>query len=197
MSASNPLRASPHIHALLNRLHNLSIAEESTSSAALAAIRPLRVQDPEAGNTALHNLMLDKFVTLDKEKCEFVYQLALAIGAKTIVEVGTSFGVSTVYLALAIGENAPQNGKVIATEIEAKKAARAREHWKEAGEHVSKYIELREGDLRETLKTGLEEVDLVLMDSEQLFFFFSFYPLLCILTGLCPLQSGQPLLYQP
>ncbi|MCJ1470535.1 hypothetical protein MMC07_009181 [Pseudocyphellaria aurata] len=163
-SNANPLQVPPHIHALLNRLHNLSTAEESTSSTAIAAIRPLRSQDAEAGNVALHNLMIDKFVALDKDKCEFVYQLALAIGAKTIVEVGTSFGVSTVYLALAVGENAPQGGKVIATEIEAKKAARAREHWTEAGEQVSKYIELREGDFRETLKTNLEEVDLVLID---------------------------------
>lgn len=195
MSTSTPVRAPPHINALLNRLHSLSVTEQSELSAAVAAIAPLRMRDPEAGNTALHNLMIDKFVALDKVKSEFVYQVALATGAKTIVEVGTSFGVSTMYLALAVGENAPQGGKVIGTEIEAKKAARAREHWKEAGERVSEYIELREGDFRETLKTGLEEVDLVLLDSEFLFPFSFYYPL-CMLTGLCALQSGQHWLYQ-
>jgi predicted O-methyltransferase YrrM len=123
--------------------------------------------------------MRDKFVALERDKCEFIYLLARAMGVKNVVEAGTSFGVSTIYLALAVGQNVARGdrkvgGKVIATEKESSKAARAREHWKEAGEEVERWIELREGDLLETLKVeeGIpEEVDMLLLDSGSFFLY--------------------------
>lgn len=112
--------------------------------------------------------MRDKFIALDQDKCQFVYQLARAIGARNIAEIGTSFGVSTIYLALAVGSNLDRfggEGKVIATEKEHTKAERARQHWKEAGDDlVTRHIDLREGDLLETLKNGIPQLDLVLID---------------------------------
>ena len=88
--------------------------------------------------------MRDKFVALEQDKCQFMYLLARSINAKNIVEAGTSFGVSTMYLALAVGQNVTEarakgeivSGKVVATEKEASKAVRAREHWSEAGVQV-------------------------------------------------------------
>ncbi len=72
---------------------------------------------------------------------------------------------STIYLALAVGQNG--GGKVIATENESVKAARAKGHWRRAGAEVEQWIELREGDLRETLKVDLPQtVDALLLDSE-------------------------------
>lgn len=114
--------------------------------------------------------MLDKFVSLEEDKCQLTYLLARSIGARNIVEAGTSFGVSTIYLALAVGQNTGpgEAGKVIATEKEPTKAERARKHWKEAGDEVEPWIELRVGDLRETLKVeeGMpEEIDMLLLDS--------------------------------
>ncbi|KAI8719629.1 hypothetical protein NCS52_00744100 [Fusarium sp. LHS14.1] len=92
---------------------------------------------------------LDKFVALDPDKCAFVYLLLRSMQARYVVEAGTSFG----------------PGKVIATENEATKAVRAREHWGAAGDDIEKFIELREGDLRETLKTDLpEQIDFLLLD---------------------------------
>ncbi|KAI0008950.1 O-methyltransferase [Xylariaceae sp. FL0662B] len=114
------------------------------------------------------SVAIDRFVALDPDKCALVYLLLRSSRARFVVEAGTSFGVSTIYLALAVGQNATsQNaeGKVIATENETAKAARARQHWRSAGDEVTKWIELREGDLRETLKTGLpEQVDFLLLD---------------------------------
>ena len=155
------VRAPTHIHALLDKLHALSIAQEADT-------RPIfqnRETGPQAGTHEFDQLMLDKFVSLDRDKAEFVYQLIVAIGAKNVVEAGTSFGVSTIYLALGVGQNSPQ-GRVIATEKEKQKAAKAREHWKEAGPLVMDHIELREGDLLETLQSDLPEVDLLLLDSK-------------------------------
>lgn len=106
------------------------------------------------------------------------------MGVRNVVEAGTSFGVSTIYLALAVGQNVTQarkatgdggngmgEGKVIATEKEPSKAARAREYWKVAGEEVEPWIELREGNLLDTLKIeeGMpEEIDMLLLDSTSL-----------------------------
>lgn len=107
----------------------------------------------------------DKLVALDRDKAEFCYQLCRAIQARRIVEIGTSYGVSTLYLAAALRDTIRAHGgggRVIGTEYESGKAEAARRHFTEAG--LGHLVELREGDLRQTLK-GLEgPIDFVLVD---------------------------------
>jgi len=187
-SSSGVLQAPPHIHSLLQRLHAASTAQESSvSQTVFYLLRRLKARFfGTVWAPADDARMLDKFVALEPDKCHFVYLLARSMGARHIVEAGTSFGVSTIYLALAVGQNmAAANvaksgggsgggagggaGKVIATEKEPVKAARARAHWREAGEDVEPWIELREGDLLQTLKDdeGMpEQVDMLLLDSK-------------------------------
>lgn len=159
---SNTMAGVPeHILRLLDRLHAESAEQE-------ARIRPDQLQVDSLAETTR-----DKFIALDQDKSQYIYALCRAIDAHTIVEAGTSFGVSTIYLALAAAAKASRSrdgrpARVIATEHEPTKAARAREHWRLCGEAVSRVIELREGDLLETLKDGLEEVDLLLLDSKAL-----------------------------
>ncbi|KID94644.1 O-methyltransferase, partial [Metarhizium majus ARSEF 297] len=144
-----------HIVDLLDRLHAESWDQES------------KITRDDFKDRTLHEVMRDKFIALDQDKAQYVYALCRATGARTIVEAGTSFGVSTIYLALAAAANAAGGGKparVIATEHEPTKAARAREIWDKCGEQVVDVIDLREGDLRETLKEDLEDVDLLLLD---------------------------------
>ena len=107
-----------------------------------------------------NRFMADKMVALEPIKAEFCALLCRALRAKRVVEVGTSYGVSTLYLADAVRANG--GGVVIATEYEPEKAAAARANFAEAG--VSDFIDLREGDLRETLKVIEGPVDFVLMD---------------------------------
>jgi predicted O-methyltransferase YrrM len=102
----------------------------------------------------------DKWVALDPAKAEFCYLMCRAMNVKRIVEAGTSFGVSTLYLAAAVRDNG--GGRVTATEYEVEKAQAARTHWAEAG--LEAYIDLRVGDLRETLKTLEGPIDFLLMD---------------------------------
>ena len=131
-------------------------------------------KEPEQAIKHIDEIMLDKFIAIDQDKAMFIYNLLLAKNATVVVEAGTSFGVSTIYLALAVGQNAKRtgaNGKVIATEKEASKASRARETWKQCGPAVENWIDLKEGDLEKTLNgdLGLREdqhVDLLLLDSK-------------------------------
>jgi predicted O-methyltransferase YrrM len=153
-----------HILSLLDRLHATSLDEESKLDLSLIA-------DPSKTEEERKAVVRDKFVALDQDKAQYLYSLCRAIDARTIVEAGTSFGVSTIYLALAASANvAAAGGKgkkanVVATEYEPTKAAKAREYWAECGDVVTSAINLREGDLRETLKENLEDVDLLLLDS--------------------------------
>ncbi|KAI1650438.1 S-adenosyl-L-methionine-dependent methyltransferase [Daldinia loculata] len=145
------VEASPQILQVLRDLHTKALSET-----------------PFLGGNGPTTGALDRFVALDPDKCALVYLLLRSTQARFVVEVGTSFGLSTIYLALAVGQNAGlqgSDGKVIATENEPIKAAKAREHWKAAGNEIEKWIELREGDLRETLKTHLpEKIDFLLLD---------------------------------
>ncbi|KAL3449343.1 putative O-methyltransferase [Aspergillus insuetus] len=177
-SSPSPIVAPPHIHTLLKDLHKKSLDQEAT----IAANKSGKVfsadiisnlsnkQEAQQANpaTEFDTLMLDKFIALDEDKCHFTYQLITSMGATNIVEAGTSFGVSTIYLALAVSRVKALTGKtegvVVATEKENSKADVARGYWKQCGEVVEREIDLRVGDLLETLKEDLPVVDLLLLD---------------------------------
>ena len=113
----------------------------------------------------LKAFLSDKLVALDRDKAEFCYQLCRATNARRIVEIGTSYGVSTLYLAAALRDNIRASGGtgvVIGTEYEPAKASAARAHYEQAG--LSGLIDLREGDLRETLSRIEGPVDFMLVD---------------------------------
>ncbi|KAI0454832.1 O-methyltransferase [Xylaria acuta] len=181
-NASSTLDASERVKALLLRLHTNSLAQEEELNkpggklAELDALMKRCVPDDSAAladyQRQFDDLMRDKMISLEEDKALFVYHLCRTLSATRIVEAGTSFGLSTIYLALAVGQNAskldPEQrkaAKVIATEYEPSKIALARQHWKEAGEEVEPWIELREGDLRERLASDLPQpIDFVLFD---------------------------------
>ncbi len=101
----------------------------------------------------------DKYIPIHPAQGTFLYMQARALGAKNILEFGTSYGISTIYLAKAAKEN---GGKVISTEYLPHKVAAARRNIAEAG--LGDYVEILEGDARETLKTKNAPWDLVLLD---------------------------------
>jgi predicted O-methyltransferase YrrM len=90
----------------------------------------------------------------------YCYLLARAVGARRIVEFGTSFGVSTIWLALAVRDNG--GGLVIGTEYISTKAAKARSNIAEAG--LADYVEIRDGNALETLREVDAPVDFLLSD---------------------------------
>jgi len=113
----------------------------------------------------MNQFLSDKLVALDRNKAEFCYQVCRSLGARRIVEAGTSFGVSTISLAAAVRENLRAGGGkgiVIATEYESQKANAARANFAEAG--LSEFIDLRQGDLRKTLADMDGPIDFMLVD---------------------------------
>ena len=105
-------------------------------------------------------LFKDVYMSVSSEGGALLYLLARATGARTVVEYGTSFGVSTIHLASAVRDNG--GGTVIGTELQHDKAVAAQRNFVEAG--VSDLIDLRVGDALETLADVPEAVDLVLLD---------------------------------
>ncbi|KAF7194130.1 Catechol O-methyltransferase A [Pseudocercospora fuligena] len=166
------IKAPGHVLELLRRLHRKSLDQEAEikASGAVEEIKSHASGDPKERKQLIDNLMRDKFIALVPDKAVYMYNMVRASRALHVVECGTSYGVSTIYLALAVGQNAaiagkkPGSARVIATENEAAKAAQARAHWKEAGDSVMPWIDIREGDILETLQHDVADVDFVLFD---------------------------------
>jgi predicted O-methyltransferase YrrM len=150
------------LESLLTGLHARSDAQ-ATAMRSFDAMRTGEVQPPAPKEARA--FLSDKLVALDRDKAEFCYQLCRANNARRIVEIGTSYGVSTLYLAAAIRDNVRAGGGdrvVIGTEYEPDKASAAKAHFEQAG--LSRFVDLREGDLRQTLKEIGGPVDFMLMD---------------------------------
>lgn len=160
----NSLLDQPQVASVLAELHALSDRQARSSMRPLSIRRRLRGWLGLAMNwdcPAIRRRLADQLVALDPDKARACYLLCRAIGARTVVEVGTSFGVSTIYLAAAVRENG-SGGVVIGTEWEAAKVAAARHNLDRAG--LSAVVDVREGDIRDTLANIGGEIDFVLMD---------------------------------
>ncbi len=103
-------------------------------------------------------------LAVSRETGHLLYMLARGLKARTIVEFGTSFGISTLHMAAALRENG--GGRLITSEFEPSKAARARANLIAGG--VMDLVEIREGDALKTLALNLPEtIDLVLLDGAK------------------------------
>ncbi len=89
----------------------------------------------------------------------FMYQIARAAGSKHIVEFGTSFGISAIYLSAAAQAN---GGKFTGSEKETKKAAIARRNIAEAG--LARVADIRDGDAMESLSSLESGIDFLFLD---------------------------------
>lgn len=88
--------------------------------------------------------------------------LAEAAGAKNAVEIGTSTGYSGLWLCLAL---AGTGGHLTTFEIDASRAAQAREHFRKAG--VEQMVTVVEGDAHRTIAQLKDPIDLVFIDADK------------------------------
>ncbi|MBE7211465.1 MAG: O-methyltransferase [Gluconacetobacter diazotrophicus] len=103
-------------------------------------------------------------LAVSRETGGLLYMLARGCRARNVVEFGTSFGLSTLYLAAALRDNG--GGRLITSEFEPSKVARARENLRAGG--LGDLVEFREGDALQTLGRDLpDSVDLLLLDGAK------------------------------
>ncbi len=103
-------------------------------------------------------------LAVSRETGTLLYMLARGCKAQNIVEFGTSFGLSTLYLAAALRDNG--GGQLITSEFEPSKVARARENLAAGG--LLDLVDVREGDALQTLSRDLpESIDLLLLDGAK------------------------------
>lgn len=157
---TNSLGDDDRLRSLLDRLHAASDAQAEEVAAHSREGNWRSTTGTEAEVEEGREFWADKYVALDRDKAELCYLLCRIRGARRVVEAGTSFGVSTLYLAAAVRDNG--GGTVIGTERERDKANQARRNFETAG--LDDLIELREGDLRQTLAPDDGPVDALLLD---------------------------------
>lgn len=102
----------------------------------------------------------DEFLLhIGPETAGFLVSLVAARGAKRIVELGTSYGYSTLFLAQAASRT---GGRVSSYELSPEKQAYAQTQLQDAG--LAKYVDWRLGDAVELLDDEPDGVDFVLLD---------------------------------
>jgi predicted O-methyltransferase YrrM len=123
-----------------------------------------RLMRSKTDYATLYVALKDYPLPVSRETGQLLYMLARGLKARSIVEFGTSFGISTLHLAAALRDNG--GGKLITTEFEPSKAARARANLAAGG--FLDLVEIREGDAMQTLAANLpERVDLLLLDGAK------------------------------
>jgi predicted O-methyltransferase YrrM len=152
---------------LLDRLFE-EAAEASPATNAFAATLSAedheRLMRSKTDYLDFYGRLKDFPLAVSRETGLLLYMLARSCDARTIVEFGTSFGISTLYLAAALRDNG--GGVLITSEFEPSKAARARGNLTAGG--LIDLVEIRQGDALETLSVDLPEtIDLVLLDGAK------------------------------
>ncbi len=108
----------------------------------------------------MSDLCADASLAVKPEVGRLLYMLVRLLQPKTIVEFGTSFGVSILHLGAGVKDNG--FGKVIGSEMNEAKIAKAREYIERAG--LAEVARVLPGDARETLAGVEGPIDLLLLD---------------------------------
>lgn len=152
---------------LLNRLFEEA---EAVSPLAIPEIAALsreereRMMRSKTDYLEFYGRLKNAALAVSRETGLLLYMLARGSGARTIVEFGTSFGISTLHLAAALRDNG--GGRVITSEFEPSKVARARSNLEAGG--LADLVEIREGDALNTLALDIPpRVDLLLLDGAK------------------------------
>jgi caffeoyl-CoA O-methyltransferase len=103
-----------------------------------------------------------RYLSVPSEDGRLLRILAESIGAKHVVELGTSTGYSGIWLALALRAT---GGKLTTYELDPSRAALAREHFKRAG--VDDLVTVVVGDAHVEITKLKEPIDLVFIDADK------------------------------
>jgi predicted O-methyltransferase YrrM len=149
---------------LIGLLFEQAAAATSPAMAEVSSGERTRLMHSKTEYLELYGRLKDLWLPVSPQTGVLLYMLARACRARTIVEYGTSFGISTLHLAAALRDNG--GGRLITSEFEPSKVARARQHLTAGG--LIDLVEIREGDALKTLSVDLPEtIDLILLDGAK------------------------------
>jgi predicted O-methyltransferase YrrM len=152
--------SAPQVEGMLDRLHGRARSDMLR----ILRVAPFVVPDffglRKVDDGRLSHHMRATYLPVSRSQGKLLYLLARGIAARRIVEFGTSFAISTVYLAAAVKDNG--GGVVIGSELDPSKHAKAQEHLREAG--LDGFVDVRLGDALSTLADIEAPVDMVLLD---------------------------------
>jgi predicted O-methyltransferase YrrM len=146
---------SPPVRPVLDRLF-----KAAEGDAARRARMEARLPDGFSGAREKADAYEEVYIPVSPEGGRLLYALIRASRPATVVEFGTSFGISTIHLAAAVQDNGA--GGVISTELNAAKVTQARANLAEAG--LADQVTILEGDALETLAELDAPVGFVLLD---------------------------------
>lgn len=159
----NTLAVAP-LAPLLDRLFNEADAASSPEAAEMSQDELQRLMLSKTEYVDFYERFKDLWLPVSRETGRLLYMLARTSSARSVVEFGTSFGISTLHLAAAVRDNG--GGRVLTTEFEPSKVARAKQHIAEAG--FVDLVEVRAGDALQSLASDLpDSIDLLLLDGAK------------------------------
>ncbi len=148
---------SPAVRAVLDRLY---AEAERNDEEVLPRVRAAAERlGGSYDDRKVAHLLDDAFIPVCPEVGQLLYVLVRTRRPRVVVEFGASFGLSAIHLAAALRDNG--EGRLITTELNAFKAGRAIEHFRQAG--LADLIDLRQGDAFETLE-GVRGIDFLMLD---------------------------------
>ena len=151
----------PRVNAVLSRLFARA-ARDGDVASVLPVDRALPDRAARLKMTARDRAeaLQDVYMPVAPDVGRLLYALVRASRPETVVEFGTSFGISTIHLAAAVTDNG--TGRVVTTELSDRKATASRRNLEEAG--LAGVVTVLAGDALETLASVTGPVGLVLLD---------------------------------
>jgi len=145
----------PEVHTVLDRLLAASALQEN-SPPPLPQGFSYQKSSPQERADAMSAV----YMSISEQGGDLLYSLVRATRPDTIVEFGTSFGISTLYLACAVADNG--KGHIFGTELNAAKIGAAHRNLLEAG--VADKVTILQGDALRTLTDVPGPIGLALLD---------------------------------
>src|SRR2546425_11849948 len=96
---------------LLERLYAQNVAQDDVLTAYFTGRAAEGSLDWNQFDERTNEFLRDKLIALDRAKAEFCYHVCRALRAQRVVEAGTSFGVSTLFLGAAVRDNLPNGAQ--------------------------------------------------------------------------------------
>ncbi len=149
--------AEPRVSAALTRMFEAAARDDE----AVSRLRSDRSHDLESRTAQeLADAAQEIYMPVSADGGRLLYNLVRATKPATVVEFGTSYGISTLHLAAAVRDNG--TGRVITTEMSRTKAASARDTFAATG--LDDVITVLEGDALHTLAALRQPVDFLFLD---------------------------------